>query len=141
MGPQRVLNRIPYFGDRNFLNYMIRHEFSHPFVNPLTKKYWKNIKEYSENYSSIPETAQKNVCGDWEECINEFTLRAITTQLGYNESDDLGSKLYLKEKSKGVSYLDRLLEKIRYYQANRKLYPTFESFFPNILDVYKTELN
>jgi hypothetical protein len=137
MGPGEVINNIPFFGDENYLKYFIWHEFSHPFINPLTEKYWDYIKDYSNKYDSIPEVAHKNVCGDWQECINEFIIRSITTQIAYNEGDDSGLKAYKIEKSTGVSYLDSLLGKIRFYQANRNIYPTFESFYLNILDVFK----
>ncbi len=139
MGPKTVINNIPYFGDENYLNDMIRHEFSHPFVNPLTEEHFDYIKDYSDKFDSIPEVARKNLCGDWQECINEFTIRAITTQLAYNESEKAGLQSYEKEKSRGVSYLNSLLNKIIYYQSNRKAYPTFESYYLNILDVFKEE--
>ena len=116
-------------------------EFSHPFINPLTEKYWDDIKSYSLNYDSIPEIARKKVCGDWQECINEFVIRAITTHIAYNESDETGDRAYEKEKSRGVSYLDSLLSKIRYYQLNREIYPTFESYYKKILDAFKDEKN
>lgn len=139
MGPNKVVNNAPFFGDENYLKYMIRHEFSHPFVNPLTEKHWDYIKNYSYKYDSIPEVARKNVCGDWQECINEFIIRAITTQLAYNEANDIGLQSYEKENSRGVSYLDSLLDKIRYYQSNRESYPTLESYYLNILDVFIKE--
>ena len=139
MGPKMVVDHVPFFGDENYLKYMIRHEFSHPFVNPLTEKYWDYIKDYSDKYDSIPEVARKKMCGDWQECINEFTIRAITTQVAYNESAEAGLQAYEKEKSRGVSYLDSLLKKIRYYQSNRETYTTFESYYLNILDAFKKE--
>lgn len=139
MGPMKVENNIPFFGDENYLKYMIRHEFSHPFINPMTEKYWNYIKSYSSNYDSIPEIARKQVCGDWQECINEFVIRAITTHIAYNESDEIGNRAYEKEKSRGVSYLDSLLSKIRYYQSNRGSYPTFDSYYYKILDAFKEE--
>jgi hypothetical protein len=139
MGPKMLLNKVPFFGDESYLKYMIRHEFSHPFINPLTEKYWDYVKDFSQKYKLIPEAARKNVCGDWHECIDEFTIRAITTQIGYNESNELGSQLNIKEKSRGVSYLDSLLDKIKFYQSNRKTYPTFESYYLDILNVFKTE--
>jgi hypothetical protein len=137
MGPLKVVDNMPFFGDENYLKYFIRHEFSHPFVNPVTEKYWDLIKDYSKNYDSIPEVARKNVCGDWQECINEFIIRAITTQIGYNEADNTGLTYYKAEKSRGVSYMDGLLEKIRIYQVSRDTYPTFESFYPKIIEVFK----
>jgi hypothetical protein len=139
MGPQMVLNNSPFFGDENYLKYMIRHEYSHPFVNPLTEKHWDYIKDYSNKFDSIPEVARKKVCGDWQDCINEFIIRAITTQIAYNESDEAGMLEYEKEKAKGVSYMDSLLEKIRYYQSNRETYPTLDSHYHSILDVFKED--
>jgi hypothetical protein len=137
MGPNMVLNNIPFFGDENYLKYMIRHEFSHPFINPLTEKYWDYIKDYSHNYDSIPEAARNNVCGDWQECINEFIIRAITTQIAYNESDDIGYQVYKIEISRCVRYLDELLNRIKLYESKRDTFPTFESFYPTILDVFR----
>lgn len=136
MGPKNIDGGIPFFGDENYLKYLIRHEFSHPFVNPLTEKHWDFIKEYSENYDSIPEVARKNVCGDWQECINEFTIRAITTHLAIEESETTGKAASEKEKSRGVSNLDKLLESIRFYEMNREKYPTFDSYYLSILDVF-----
>jgi hypothetical protein len=137
MGPRSVVDNFPFFGDNNYLKYMIRHEFSHPFINPLTEKYWDNIKDYSFRYDSIPEAARKKVCGDWQECINEFIIRAITTHLAYNENDDAGLKAFRKEDSSGVSYLDRLLVSIKIYNKERVKYPSFESFYPIVLNTFK----
>jgi len=137
IGPRKVINKSPLFGDPGYLKTMVRHEFSHPFINPLTEKNWDYIKDYSSNYNSIPEMAKKQVCGDWQECINEFIIRSITTQLAYNEGDDLGLKTYISEKSNGVIYIDSLLNKIGYYQLNRDKFPTFESYYLTILDTFK----
>ncbi|MCK5372415.1 MAG: DUF4932 domain-containing protein [Cyclobacteriaceae bacterium] len=139
MGPVTVKNNVPFFGDENYFKYMIRHEFSHPFINPLTEKNWDYIKDYSSKYDSIPDVARKKVCGDWQECINEFIIRAITTQIALNEAEESGLQAYEKEKSKGVSYLDSLLNKIRYYQSNRETYSTLESYYLHLLDVFKEE--
>jgi hypothetical protein len=137
MGPLKVDNNAPFFGDENYLKYMILHEFSHPFVNPMTEKYWEEIRSYAANYDSIPEKARKNMCGDWQECINEFVIRGITTHIAYNESEEAGQWACEREKSKGVSCLDSLLSKINDYQSKRETYPTFESYYLNILDTFK----
>jgi hypothetical protein len=139
MGPMKVEDNTPYFGDEYYLEYMIRHEFSHPFINPMTETYWDYIKLYSSNYDSIPEIARKQVCGEWQECINEFVIRAITTYISYSESNESGNRAFEREKSRGVSYLDSLLDNIAYYQSNRDIYPTFDSYNLKMLDVFKNE--
>jgi hypothetical protein len=137
MGPQKIKDGAPFFGDNLYLKYLARHEFSHPFVNPLTEKYWDVIKEYAKNYESIPEVAKENACGDWQECINEFIIRAITVRLAFHESKELGLKVYEEEKSRGVSYLDPLLTTLQAYAHNRSQFPNFDSYYPKVLEVFK----
>ncbi len=100
MGPMTVKNNVPFFGDENYFKYMIRHEFSHPFINPLTEKNWDYIKDYSARFDSIPDVARQKVCGDWQDCINEFIIRAITTQIAFDEAEEIGLQVYEKRKIK-----------------------------------------
>lgn len=137
MGPKKVLADIPFYGDEASLKYMIRHEFSHPFVNPLTEEHWDYVSEYSGNFDSIPEVARKKACGDWQECVNEFIIRGITTHLAYRDNEQTGVASYNVEKAKGVSCLDALLEAVDRYQRERERYPTLGSFYPLLLDVMK----
>lgn len=137
MGPRLVSDGMPVFGDEDYLKHMIRHEFSHPFINPMTEKYWDSIRYFSANYDSVPEAARKNMCGDWQECINEFVIRAVTTYLAYGDSTDAGGKAYQKESARGVCLLDELLEQIRRYESARNSFPSFDSFYPNILEVFR----
>jgi len=139
IGPGEVINKSPLFGDPIYLKFMIKHEFSHPFINSLTEKNWDYIKDYTSNYNSLPEATKKRVCGDWQECINEFIIRSINVQFAYNEGEESGSKYYAEEKSNGVIYIDSLLNKIRHYQLNRDKYPTFESYYLTILDTFKSK--
>lgn len=136
MGASSLKEGIPFFGDEKYFKYMIRHEFSHPFVNPLTEMHRDKIMPYSENFESLPENARQHVCGEWEECINEFIIRAITTWLARQESETLGDWAYQREKSRGVAYLDVLLEKIEAYQNNRIQYPTLKDYYPKLLKVF-----
>jgi hypothetical protein len=137
MGPQKVENDIPFYGDKEYIKYMIRHEFSHPFVNPLTEKYRDYIEEHSHKFEEIPEIAKRNVCGEWEECINEFIVRAVTVHLAHLEGEEAGSLAYEHEKSRGVIYLDPLLTSIRIYSDNRSQYPTFDSYYLQLLEIFR----
>lgn len=137
LGPRSVKEGQPFFGDGEYLKHMIRHEFSHPYINPMTEKYWHLIKESYGNYSAIPESARKGVCGDWQECINEFLIRAVTVHLAYSESDEAGKRAYAEESRRGVIWLDELLKNIRFYESERNTFPTFDSFYPKILEVFQ----
>ncbi|MBP8994947.1 MAG: DUF4932 domain-containing protein [Bacteroidales bacterium] len=139
IGPRSIEKDIPDFGDAYYLKYMLRHEFSHPFVNTLTEENWNYIKDYSAKFETIPDVAKKRICGDWQECINEFVIRAVSVHLAYKENEELGQQVYDSEKSRGVYNLDDLLEHIREYENNRNRYATFGSYYKNILDIFKKE--
>jgi hypothetical protein len=136
MGPQKTTNDTPSFGDTRYLKYMIRHEFSHPYINPLTEKYWDLVSADSANFSRIPEVAKKRVCGEWQECVDEFIVRAVSTHLAQQESPVLGKGVYEREKALGVCNLDDLLGKIQYYEQNRSRYPTLEAFYRVLLESF-----
>ena len=139
IGSGKLQDGLPCFGDQKHLRYMTRHEFSHPFINPVTESFHEEIMPFEGNFEKIPVQARKNVCGEWKECINEFTIRAITTWMAQQECPELGEWAYNHEKGRGVVLLDKLLEKITYYQSNRESYPTLDDFYPQLLKVFLTE--
>jgi hypothetical protein len=137
MGQRERRDGISFFGDNAYLKYMIRHEFSHSFINPLTEKYWDAIKEYAANFTAIPEKAKHNVCGEWQECINEFVIRGIGVELATKENEQYGKKIYDREMSNGVYCMDALLRAINRYEVDRKSFPTLPSYYPNVLEIFK----
>ncbi len=40
---------------------MIRHEFSHSFINPLTDELWNYIKGYFIKFEAIPHIAKETI--------------------------------------------------------------------------------
>jgi hypothetical protein len=139
MGSGRFKEELPFFGDEKHLKYLTLHEFSHPFINPVTELFRDEIMPFAANFEKIPEQTRRNVCGEWEECINEFIVRAITTRLSQQESTDLGQWAYNHELARGVVHMDELLEKIKYYEANRDQYPTFNDYYPRLLEIFMTD--
>ena len=119
------------------------HEFSHPFINPLTDKYKNNI--YAEEYSGAWEYLKKNKLpdfgsgyGDWDECINEHFVRAMATYLMLKcNLKELADKWLEYDLSLGYKYIPAILELYKYYEDNRVKYKTFEDFYPTLLNVFK----
>ena len=137
-GPKRVKNGYPDFGPSQKLQHTALHEFGHSFVNPTTEKFRKEINQYVSLYKPIKKIMKKQAYGSWETCVNEHIIRAITTRLTslqYGENAENQWKLF--EKSKGFFYLPNILEKLKYYEANRDVYPSFENFYPEFINVFK----
>ncbi|MCG4587343.1 DUF4932 domain-containing protein, partial [Anaerosalibacter bizertensis] len=90
-------------------------------------------KKYSKLYIPVKDTMEKEAYGDWESCLNEHIIRAITARFNYKKDKSLGDNTIEWEKENGFIYIDKLLEKLDEYDNNRDIYPTFESFYPELL--------
>ncbi|MBV1816516.1 DUF4932 domain-containing protein [Anaerosalibacter bizertensis] len=132
IGPTVSNNNVGFGSKTNFNSIQI-HEFSHSFINPLTEKYWNEAKKYSKLYIPVKDTMEKEAYGDWESCLNEHIIRAITARFNYKKDKSLGDNTIEWEKENGFIYIDKLLEKLDEYDNNRDIYPTFESFYPELL--------
>jgi len=119
--------------DEYYFEYMQRHEFSHAFVNPLAIVHRSEVQRLASLFQKMPEVARKNMCGDWEECLNEQVVRAVTTYLAYCESETLGDRALEDERRRGAVLIDELLAGVRDYAAARNRYRTFESYYPMLL--------
>jgi hypothetical protein len=141
LGPAGVTSDSPDFGtDKDYFQKMQRHEFSHPFVNPLALRYRAEVSRLAPLFQRMPEVARKGMCGDWEECLNEQVVRAVTTHLAFSDSQAAGQQALAWEKSRGAVFLDDLLAGVREYAAARERYPTFESYYPTLLRRLETYL-
>jgi hypothetical protein len=128
MGPTRVEDELPSFGSEQYFTEMQRHEFSHSYVNPLTDAHWPAIEAHFDAYASAEEA---------KEVVNESVIRAVTAWLAYAESADAGDRALQREVDRGFELVPALLEGIRAYASHRDTYPTFESFYPDLIAVFE----
>ncbi len=119
---------------------MLFHEYSHPFINPLTKKYsdivnqYKNAYEILKNYK-LPD--YQSGYGDWEECVNEHFVRAMTIHLTKKcNLTEAAEQLMQNDLYRGYKYIPLILERYDFYDKNRDNYVNFESFYPELLSVF-----
>lgn len=119
------------------------HEFSHPFINPLTEQYAEEVAKYQDAYERLKPYKLPGFgsgYGDWQECVNEHLVRAMVIHLMrrcklYKEAEEqLGYDLEL-----GYKYIPLLLESYEYYDRNREQYPDFESYYTKVLEVFLEE--
>ncbi len=133
LGPRGQQGDLAVFGDRAYFTYMQQHEFSHSFVNPLTEKHADLVKQAQALFARMPPAATQKVCGDWEECVNEQIIRAITTFFAFEESDEAGQAALAAEQARGLPFVETLLDGIRDYVASRDRYPTLDAYYPRLL--------
>ncbi len=137
-GPEPADTNEIYFGGAENIRYLVWHEFSHSFVNPITEKYSYEVNLYSGLFKPIEEVMRQNTYPSWETCVNEHLIRAVTARLVARE---ISKKAYreaiINEKSKGFFYIESLCEILEKYEKNREKYRNFEEFYPELISLFK----
>jgi len=136
LGPKTVQDNTPMFGNEEYFNVMLRHEFSHSFVNPLTEAHRDQVLRYSDRFDRLPEVAREKACGDWEECTNEHIVRTVTTYLAFQESQEAGERALAHETKQGMIFVSSLVDRLKEYTNDRKRYPTLDSFYERLIEVF-----
>ena len=127
----------PYQDDEQIIN-MLWHEFGHSFVNPLVAKNLMKVNERKDLYDPISSSMQP-LYSDWENSLSEHLVRVNTTELIRSEYGKRTAKQKMHaHESQGFIYMKPLTSLIEDYVSNRSSFPTFEAFFPQILDKLKS---
>jgi hypothetical protein len=122
------------FGDQRSFTYLVWHEFSHSFVNPLTRAHLRQVQRYEALYEPMAEAMRRQAYGNWESTVNEHIVRAVTTRLAYlHYGAEAGDRALRAEQERGFSYVAALAAALERYEAARDVYPTLNDFYPELL--------
>lgn len=136
-GPHARDGELLSFGSPEVYRYLIWHEFSHSFINPMVEQAETEIERYSDLYAPIERRMRKQAYDNWQTTVNEHLIRAITVRLTAREiSPQAGQSALNTERQRGFVYVDALVDRLVEYEANRERYPTLESFFPRLVSVF-----
>lgn len=120
------------------IRYIVWHEFSHSFVNPTTEKYIDEINIYEDLFLKIEKQMNSQSYPTWEICVNEHIVRAITARLVYlDQGQEAYDAIITNERANGFYYIPALCESLSVYEKNRDVYPTFESYYHELIKVFK----
>lgn len=121
----------------------IFHELSHPIINLITEKRLDLIFKYKEVYDELA-PYKSDCCGysDWEECVNEHLIRAISIYLSKNYFDEYEvSKRAEYDYKLGYRYIYYLLEKLKVYEVNKGKYSSFSEFYPELISIFSKSIS
>ncbi len=141
IGPQGIQDGKPVFGNEEGFKYLQRHEFSHSYVNYLSDIHEAKLKECEGLFAPIKKTMEAMAYSDWMNCVNEHIVRAVTTRMAFNDSEQEGVEALYYEKGANFIYIEELVNKLYEYENNRDQYETFEEFYPELIKVFKEYLN
>lgn len=75
---------------------------------------------------------------NWEISVNEHIIRAVTARLVYlDQGQSAYDSVVANEIANGFYYVPALCESLSVYEISRDNYPTLESYYPEIIKVFK----
>jgi hypothetical protein len=126
------------FNIRDFPKYVEYHEFSRSIIEPLI---YKDIDEIRNNqklvklFEKVQDDMEQIGCNTVEGFVEELLVRSAVARL-INKYD--GIEYYYKraieyEKENGFIYIEEVCNSLENYEKNRDKYPTFESYYDEII--------
>ena len=138
-GPSSSKEGIPVFGDKAWFEYVTLHEFSHSFVNPTTSTFNKEIYNSSELFTPIEKIMKQQNYSNWETCVNEHLVRTNVARMNYLLNGEKSkNKVLQNEYNQGFIYIYQLDTLMQRYENNRDLFPTYDSFYQEIVSCFNT---
>ena len=77
---------IPVFSIGGSIRYLVHHEFSHSYINPLVEKFDGEVRKSTALFEPIKEAMQRQAYNNWPTAVNEHIVRAITIRLAFSRS-------------------------------------------------------
>lgn len=138
LGVGNVENQIPKFINIDKFKHLVWHEFSHPFINPITTRFKNDIDGYDELFIPIKAVMSEQAYENWESCVNEHLIRALTTRFHYiYDGKRAGDMALYEELKSGFVYVEALCNKLKEYEEKRDKFSNFKEFYPEIINVFK----
>jgi len=111
------------------------HEFCHSFANPIVDKYMEQLQPAGEKlYAAHASAMQRIGYQNWKALVYESAVRACVASFIRNSFPPEVLQYYLTdEASYGFVWTKELSKVLLRYEGKREKYPTFESFFPEIV--------
>ncbi|MBN2131126.1 MAG: DUF4932 domain-containing protein [Sedimentisphaerales bacterium] len=111
------------------------HEFCHSFSNPVVDKYMKQLRPAGEKlFATHSQAMRKRGYQNWDAVMYETAVRACVGSFVRDALQTMHSDYYFqREVSHGFLWTKDLTDLLKKYEDNRDKYPTFESFFPEIV--------
>lgn len=127
-----------YPQDQGYLSTII-HEFNHSFVNPAVDTQWKSLSGADAVYRTVAVPLQHMAYGDAKTMVYESLVRAavIVYFLEHGEDQQANLRRIRREQAHGFFWMDRLVDLLQQYEAQRRAYPTFSAFLPQAEEFYR----
>ena len=114
--------------------YYAFHEFSHSFLEPISRKYSEEINKLAYLYQPLKEDFQRLGYTSWDRAFAEHLVTAgqlLLTKKVFGE--ERTRNMLERENTQGFRLLNRFCDYFKEYEANRRKFKDIEAFYPEIL--------
>lgn len=138
IAPEKTAIRVPTF-DVGALYRLLWHEFAHSFANPAEEKVATEFDKFEYLWEPVKESMKAQAYQSWQSVVKEHLTEAIACRMAALKfGEDAAELNYVKpQKGKRWIYLNPLLKALKYYEVNRQIYSTLDSFMPKIIEAFK----
>lgn len=138
-GPSGVQGSQPSWGAPKDICELAWHEFGHSFVNPLADKNEPALSKYSSLFNPIASPMRGQGYDNWQICVYEHLIGAVVARIIYKTQGSKAAEECVEGESQmGFAYIKPLCKRLEDYEKHRDKYPTLESFFPELIGVFKS---
>ena len=130
---------MPIYEKEEYLPTII-HEFNHSFINPLLTKNEKSFeKNGKEIYNAVEYEMSQQAYGSWQIMLNEALVRASVIKyfMDHGSSETEIRMMLNNESNNGFIWIKGLVDQLIKYDNQRDIYPTLESYLPELLTAYQ----
>lgn len=136
IGPKRIEDGLPQFGNFDEFRYTIWHEFSHSFVNPVVDNNFHKLEPHACLYDTLKNKLQMQGIADWKDCFTEHVVRAVTVRLSYIYlGREAGDEAMNREVEMGFTYVPAICEVLRFYESEPGQFVSFADIFPHFIEL------
>lgn len=132
---------MPVYEQDKYLPTII-HEFNHSFVNSLLAKHKESFEQSGKGiYKAVEyEMSRQQAYGNWQIMLNEALVRSSVIKyfIDHGASESEIQMMQNSESNKGFMWIKGLVAELNKYDNQRDIYPTLESYIPNLSNAYKT---
>lgn len=131
----RSTNEIDFAYDKEYMTSLLLHEFAHPFINPITSEFSKDLTKINKNkFKAIFDNHPygENI----ETAVNELIIRAIECEYikdNFKSSYFNFKKEYIDEGFSCISDLELLYHT---YLSKKNKYETFKEYYPLLVNYF-----
>ncbi len=117
---------------------LVVHEYCHSYVDQVVDKHMEQLIAASETlFPQVEQAMSRQAYGSWQTVMRESAVRACTVRY-ILKADGRGAARQAidNEHARSFFWTGELVEVLAEYESNREKYPTFDLFFPRVVEFF-----